>query len=356
MFLFYRPPSAPDEIYSSSLATLHEGHALWYPEPHESGELQIGDVGFMSRGAFIRLFNLDTSAPEKKVTFWPTPFEDIEPLPPHVLQIDRRRRPLLPTHYRSHGVESRQIHASADVSAGTNVSVGLSTEYTCKAAQGAVLALKSQAYAESIFENLVLKKYIMRNHDKWYAYVKGVLGQDIKPEDIVVVRGWVKTEADWAAAAFSNTSTSSSVSLEGQVGGVAGLDMGTSYTSSMTGPMVQRQGEYLEDTSVPHPPEAKRDQSVFVRRFKMRRRFGFLKKIVAGAGYHRLPDPGDARGGSGGGGIMAQGVGGVDEASEPEFEGESTVYDPLDILIDYIFEVRPTSCLVHHVSMLRYSW
>ncbi|EKM59084.1 uncharacterized protein PHACADRAFT_249277, partial [Phanerochaete carnosa HHB-10118-sp] len=209
-------------------------------------------------------------------------------------------------------------------SAGTNVSVGLSTEYTCKAAQGAVLALKSQAYAESIFDNLVLKKYIIRNHDKWYAYVKGVLGQDIKPEAIVVVHGWVKTEADWTAAAFSNTSTSSSVSLEGQVGGVAGLDMGTSHTSSMTGPTMQRQGEYLEDTSIPRPVETKRDQSVFVRRLKMRRRFGFLKKIVAGAGYHQLPDPGDAKGASGGG-VVTQEVGGVDETSAPELEGEVRV-------------------------------
>ncbi|EKM56558.1 uncharacterized protein PHACADRAFT_253757 [Phanerochaete carnosa HHB-10118-sp] len=115
MFFFRRLPSAPDEIYSSCLASLHEGHALWYPEPHESGEPQIGDVGFIHRGAFIRLFNLDASAPEKKVVFWDPPFEITEPLPPGVLKIDRRRRPLVPAHYRSHGVESRQVYASADM-------------------------------------------------------------------------------------------------------------------------------------------------------------------------------------------------------------------------------------------------
>ncbi|EKM58787.1 uncharacterized protein PHACADRAFT_191123, partial [Phanerochaete carnosa HHB-10118-sp] len=79
MFRWFRPLSAPDEIYASSLQTLHLGHALWYPEPHESGEPQIGDVGFMFEGAFIRLFNLDTSAAEKKVTFWDPPYKITEP-------------------------------------------------------------------------------------------------------------------------------------------------------------------------------------------------------------------------------------------------------------------------------------
>ncbi|EKM58873.1 uncharacterized protein PHACADRAFT_248974 [Phanerochaete carnosa HHB-10118-sp] len=115
MFRFRRLPSAPDGIYSSSLETLCLGHALWYPEPHVTGEVQIGDVGFIRDGAFVRLFNLDTSAPEKKVKFWPIPFEDIEPLPPSVLQIDSRSSPLVPDHYCSHGVEGKEIHASVDV-------------------------------------------------------------------------------------------------------------------------------------------------------------------------------------------------------------------------------------------------
>ncbi|EKM58878.1 uncharacterized protein PHACADRAFT_248980 [Phanerochaete carnosa HHB-10118-sp] len=115
MFRLFRRPPAPDDIYSSSLQTLCLGHALWYPEPHKSGEPQIGDVGFIREGAFIRLFNLDTSAPEKKVTFWPTPFEDIEPLPENVLQVDPRSCPLAPDRYCSHGVESSGMRASANV-------------------------------------------------------------------------------------------------------------------------------------------------------------------------------------------------------------------------------------------------
>ncbi|EKM56580.1 uncharacterized protein PHACADRAFT_141343 [Phanerochaete carnosa HHB-10118-sp] len=354
MFFLRRPLSAPDEIYSSCLSTLHEGHALWYPEPHASGEPQIGDVGFIRTGAFIRLFNLDTSAPGKKVVEWDTPFEITEPLPQGMLKVDPRRRPLVPAHYRSHGVESRQAHASAGIAAGTNVSVALSAEYTCKAAQGAVLALKSEADAESIYDNLALKEYILRHHDEWYTYARGILRHDVKREDIVMIIGWVKTEADWAAAVFSNTSTSSSVSIEGRGGGVAGMGMGTSHTSSVTGPTMQRQGEnYLANAPGPVPAVPKRDQSALVKRYKVRKWLGVVKRVVAGGGYHRLPDGGDERGGSAEEGISAQEMGDVDEKSildmwnEVLTKHQSKVPDPLNVLLDYIHEVCPLNSLSH---------
>lgn len=47
----------PSEIYTEQLSTIGEGTALWYPEPHETGEVQIGDVGYIFEGAFIKLFN-----------------------------------------------------------------------------------------------------------------------------------------------------------------------------------------------------------------------------------------------------------------------------------------------------------
>ncbi|EKM58786.1 uncharacterized protein PHACADRAFT_73658, partial [Phanerochaete carnosa HHB-10118-sp] len=328
------------EIYASSLQTLHLGHALWYPEPHESGEPQIGDVGFMFEGAFIRLFNLDTSAAEKKVTFWDPPYKITEPVPPGVFKIDRRRQPLVPGNYRSHGVESREIHASADVTAGPSVSVTLETSYTCKAAQGAVLVLKSEAHAERMFENRLLKKHILRNHDKWCAYVKDELFQDVNPEDIVVVSGWVKTGADWAAIAFGNASTTSSASAEGRVGGVAGVAAGGSHSRSVTGPRMERQGQnYLSGASSSQTAGGKRDHSVFVKRYKMLKRLGFLRKVVAGAGYDRLPGQGDGRGASGAEGVMVEKDEDEDERNARLTRCQSKVSDPLDILLEYILEV-----------------
>ncbi|EKM58892.1 uncharacterized protein PHACADRAFT_88567 [Phanerochaete carnosa HHB-10118-sp] len=346
MFRLFRQSPAPDKVYSSSLQTLHLGYALWYPEPHKSGEPQIGDVGFIREGAFIRLFNLDTSAPEKKVTFWPTPFEDIEPLPPNVLQVDPRSRPLAPDHYSSHGVESKGVHASANVTTSVDISAALSAEYTCKAAQGAVLALKSEAHAETIFENhalktspartSLLKTYIVRNYDKWYEYVKRVLNQDIKQENIVVISGWVKTEADWAAAAFSNSSSSFSGSLKGRAGGGAlGAEVGGTYASSVSGPKMHRHGKRdMRQHGKRKSKNTKPDQSVFVKQLKVLKRLILPWKVVAGAGYDRLPDRREERDDLGGVPVED-----IDGTNAPGFEGEQgEISDPLDVLLEYILE------------------
>ncbi|EKM58891.1 uncharacterized protein PHACADRAFT_191205 [Phanerochaete carnosa HHB-10118-sp] len=308
MFRLFRQSPAPDKIYASSLQTLHLGYALWYPEPHRSGEPQIGDVGYIRDGAFIRLFNLDTSTPEKKVTFWPTLFEDIELLPPNVLQ----GRECI-SKFASGPATFESIFAlTVSRTAGVDVSVGLSADYTCKAAQGAVLALRSEAHAETLFESHVFKAYI---------------------EKIVVVYVWVKTEADWAAAAFSNTSTSFSGSLKASAGSIAGAEMGGSHSSSVSGPEMHRHGQREAGST-------RRDQCVLVKRLKVRRRFMLPRKVVAGAGYHQLPDPWAARDGLGGEGVIvleaeAENMG---DANIVNAEGDDEVLDPLDILLAYILE------------------
>lgn len=50
----------PFEIYQEELSSLYHGHALWSPNPVESlySQVSIGDVGFISNGAFVRMFNV----------------------------------------------------------------------------------------------------------------------------------------------------------------------------------------------------------------------------------------------------------------------------------------------------------
>ncbi|GJE97233.1 WD40 repeat domain-containing protein [Phanerochaete sordida] len=343
MFKLHQP-STPAQIYAHSLKQLSLGRALWYPEPHDTGEPQVGDVGYLSDGAFVRLFNLDTSDPNKKVTYWkPRSFVVDEELPEGVLKIDRRRQPLARGEYSSHGVEKRKVHASADITAGPNASVGLSAEYSCKATFGAVLELKSDPHAQTIYENTELKEYILRNHGKWRTYVTNVLKQPVRGRDLVMISGWVKTEANWAAAAFASTHVSSSVSLSGQAGGVASVSTGASRATSMTGPTMHRHGEaFLEgsaDTTLQHAT----DQCVFVKRYKVRHRMAFLRRIVAGAGNHQLPRS------SGGGTLGEMKL----EAREEEYvgcsceddDGESTD-DPVDVLLGYIFETSPVDVAI----------
>ena len=54
------------DIYRDQLASLHHGHALWEPDP--SGlydQVQVGDVGYVREGHFLRLFNTLLSADDR---------------------------------------------------------------------------------------------------------------------------------------------------------------------------------------------------------------------------------------------------------------------------------------------------
>lgn len=49
---------AADETYAQQLSKLKHGLPLWEPEPAwQDGEVKIGDVGYIRRGRFARLFN-----------------------------------------------------------------------------------------------------------------------------------------------------------------------------------------------------------------------------------------------------------------------------------------------------------
>ena len=102
----------PSEVYTEQLQTLREGDALWFPEPHTSGEVQIGDVGCIVEGAFIRLFNVispdEFPVPDSDL---PEGFELLKA--PRVRHMDIRDRALAPGHHNSKSVVCTRVEASA---------------------------------------------------------------------------------------------------------------------------------------------------------------------------------------------------------------------------------------------------
>ncbi|EKM58844.1 uncharacterized protein PHACADRAFT_248941 [Phanerochaete carnosa HHB-10118-sp] len=115
--------------------------------------------------------------------------------------------------------------------------------------------------------------------------------------------------------AFSNLTTKRHAALQGKAGPFAGFRILGSRTRVQSGPKIHRQGlRYPRSTNEP-PAELERNQSIFVRRYKIKRRFMVLKTIVAGAGYHQLSEDrseGDARDG-----LMAE-----DNALDVDLEGD----------------------------------
>ena len=53
------PVERPSNVYREQLSSLYHGLALWKPNPAGMYDhVSIGDVGYISRGAFIRMFNV----------------------------------------------------------------------------------------------------------------------------------------------------------------------------------------------------------------------------------------------------------------------------------------------------------
>ncbi|GJE94273.1 hypothetical protein PsYK624_104420 [Phanerochaete sordida] len=336
-----RRPSKPHDVYASELAALRPGwHPMWVPEPQDSGEIQIGDVDYFDHdvGAFHRLFNLDTAAPEKRVTRWTPAFKVPEPVPDGAFETYCRPRVYVPGRYCAHSVEIREGQVAGEVAVAGHASVGIAATSSCTQAHRAQLELKSNAEAEALHENSLLQQYILRNHPAWCTYAKKVLNLKVNPADIVVVAGFVKTKPDWAVTAFSSTHSASSAAVEGNAAGGAGGAMRRALSTSAVGPIVRREGKrYLDKKWNPGSNISKKDQCVFVKLYRVERRH-FARTISAGSGPHQLPRWDDSRKPPGQEGVAVESHADYHLAmSETPFtEGP---YNPLNVLSDYRFAI-----------------
>ena len=53
------PVEQPFNVYREQLSSLYHGLALWRPSPEGLYDrVTIGDIGYISEGAFIRMFNV----------------------------------------------------------------------------------------------------------------------------------------------------------------------------------------------------------------------------------------------------------------------------------------------------------
>ncbi|GJE99314.1 WD40 repeat domain-containing protein [Phanerochaete sordida] len=351
MFEWFCGRPTPDKIYAKSLEVLGLGYALWRPEPDPAlGETHLGDVGFVRQGKFVRLLNFDVSAAEKKVTRWVPPFSNIEAPPDNALPIDRTENMLPAGRYSSHGEHSGHARAAVGVSPPGTTSAGIDANYSFEGSQGAALTLKDSADLEEALPSKILKAYILRNYDAWVSYALQERGLDIKPKDIVVVSGCIKTTPDWSATVFGlSRKTAASMSVGANTAPVAAAVSGSS-TFTVTSSSIHRKG--------PGPPSAttsgvhavvenvKKDHCVSIKRLKVRTRVLTMSKIVAGAGYHQLPGPGDGSGSALNGIIaeeMQEGSGGSIWGVVRE---SGHISDRLDVLLDYIFEVSGATFVV----------
>ena len=120
-YIWHDLQSPPNQAHS--LSNIKLGYPLWQPEPHTSGEVQIGDIGYIDGdGAFVRLFNVRTGDPQYsskyEVVFWKdSSAKDMESLSVHDVLLATASNPVAPMRkYLSRGIKGTVVKASAQSS------------------------------------------------------------------------------------------------------------------------------------------------------------------------------------------------------------------------------------------------
>lgn len=193
---------------------------------------------------------------------------------------------------------------------GLRESVDLALRFKCTKEQGAVLILKDDARKEAIHPNKTFVDYIRAHHESWYNFAQSVMELDIAREDIVLVRGWVKT-SEWAVAAFTERGQSHEISFHGQLGHLAQAGLSLSMTESNMMSVETRSGPHRRPfAQLPEPrtsstgknvevePDNRRDQCVFLSYYKIKYRKFLPNKIAAAADPNSLPESDEAPTGS----------------------------------------------------------
>ncbi|KAF9812914.1 hypothetical protein IEO21_05910 [Rhodonia placenta] len=303
------------DVYAQQLFRLGQGYPLWEPEPKDGVEVEIGDVGYLHRGGFYRIFNAlrDPQDPLNATLGTPPDFEKFSSgaMQPHRVENAIASGPVA-------SKTLRKISVAGELSVHN---IGATCKYECTDDQGALLVLETPAVREELHQIRRLKNYFSKNINDWHTFAAGEIGLEKKPEEILFVRGWVKTTR-WAVAAFTNQAKSAKISFDGNFASPATASFALEASESIapqhdrrSGPEDRLRGEGHHHAREPAWPA---DQCVFLHYLKLKKRFLLLKTIEAAA------EPQDPS------------VSGDDDDTIEECV---KIQDPVDEVLDYILRV-----------------
>ncbi|KAJ3539505.1 hypothetical protein NM688_g6350 [Phlebia brevispora] len=285
-------------IYANELSRylgLLGGYPLWYPDPGKEREVQIGDVGYITEGRFKPLFNVisglrrdgEDSEEAKKL-------DKFTCMSYNSRSEDFRPGYLQPKSYESKSVKIVKGQGELGTLAGGG-STQLECSFECSKRQGAILHLKHEADKRSVPINERIKKYLKQHYSTWEDTLEREFDGRCTLDQLVFVHGWVKT-SQWGVAAFWAKEESSSASIQASFNSIAnaGLHFDLHKQENMhyfhhTGPRSARseQSAHSKHATV----NARKDQCIFLRTFKVQRRHWFVVLLMrANAGPAPLPD------------------------------------------------------------------
>ncbi|KAI5118155.1 hypothetical protein M0805_000534 [Coniferiporia weirii] len=267
----------PDfDVYAHQLFSLNHGYGLYEPDPGgQYDRVRVGDVGYVLYGGFQRLFNIFADE-DDPVNHLGVP-ENFEPLP-SASRATFRRTPLMPG----------AMCAIVPV-----VQAGASIELACSKQQGAALVIKHPAYREDSSRRRALSRYMLQHYPTWLTFARSNLDQDIRLKDLLLVTGCDLT-ADWATAAFTDSSQENSISFQVGFSGFASAQArfwgewsSSTRVRHRCGPQPLMPPAVLDAGSrsdVFHAdPLSEFNQCIFVRAFRVHERPYFLPNVIKGS-------------------------------------------------------------------------
>ncbi|KAJ3554389.1 hypothetical protein NM688_g3138 [Phlebia brevispora] len=290
----------PAEIYAKQLSSYSYGYPLWFPDAiSTAGEPQLGDVGYINNGRFLRLFNITVGPGHPWNRRYGVPHNFTPLCLPEEYTLDEPRY-LTPNLFQSRSVKTTRTAAQLAIEGPAYAQLGLSFQFECANNHGAFLALHRTAGRKSILNTSTLEAYISRKHRTWHDFTTD-RGLKCQPSDVICLSGWVKT-SEWTVAAFLKDEQGFACSVQGQITPSATIGCNVCVTESREMSVIYHSGPERivppssSDPSIPStsstPPTEKADQTIFIEFYKVRyRKFVAPKAFKAAAGPHHLPDP-----------------------------------------------------------------
>lgn len=175
--------------------------------------------------------------------------------------------------------------------------VGAGFKFQCKGDQGAVLMMNHSADLEAIHGTPSLVKHLEANWGDWLDHISSGLDIQIpKKTCLMFIYGFRKT-VDWAVASCISGAKSAEFSLSADaVAASTAFSFSVSSKTEMSaehnwGPRGRERIQPSASTS--SLEDVKKDQSVFIHFYAMKRRLKVFPPTImkAAAGYHNLPAP-----------------------------------------------------------------
>ncbi|KAI0795104.1 hypothetical protein C8Q75DRAFT_803940 [Abortiporus biennis] len=319
--------SIASELYVDQLGHLKYGYPMWRPESMDMENVMVGDVGIITDGQFKHIFSAPRSSSHMLNAGMPADkFEQLK-FDNDSLEWKEKFIPEGVYSSKSLRVDLRNVPVPQEGDSPSPIRV----DFTCSGDNGAMLALPTHADKCHIKQNRsrLFVDYIKAHHSTWFGMSRKIFVLNIEPDDIILVRGWIKTTAFTTAAIthkryssifypgdtfssvnrFRFTPTSSQI-IQFRIGPNRSAEPVLRYaeTDPDFGTDIQEEeddnyfSKTYEDTMEPVPPDdptlypypevpTLRDQTIFLSFYKLKRRGILPEKIVAYAEDQDGPPP-----------------------------------------------------------------